>query len=138
MFNKTFDFTDFVKQLISYIYLQNRVFRIGSDFAESFPDDFRYKKQNVIFLLIEAFLFPNFIYSNYPLMSTRNTCLCRVLNFFGLPIHCWVLLMLLLQSRCPTKNINAVTNSTLSYIFLHSCFTTPLPADAFLFTALYS
>ena len=44
MFNKILEFTDFIKQLISYIYPQNRVFWIGSDFVESFPDDFRYKK----------------------------------------------------------------------------------------------
>ena len=50
-------------------------------------------------------------------MSTRITILWRVLNSFLLLIHSWVLLMFLLQGRCPIKNVNAATGSTLSYIF---------------------
>ena len=56
-------------------------------------------------------------------MSSRITCLCWVLNSFILLVHSWVLLLLLQQSPCPIKNVNAATSSTLSYIFLHSCFT---------------
>ena len=81
------------------------------------------KRRTSLFFLYEGLPFSLFTYSNKPLMSTRITSLCRVLNSFVLLVHSWVLLMLLHQGLCPTENVNAATGSTLYYIFaflLHS------------------
>ena len=81
------------------------------------------KRRTSLFFLYEGLPFSLFTYSNKPLMSTRITDLCQVLNSFVLLIHSWVLLMLLTQGHCPIKNVNAATGSTLYYIFaflLHS------------------
>lgn len=93
------------------------------------------KKKSVIVFPYEGLLLYLITYSNKPLMPTRITVLCQVLNSFVLLIHSKVLLMLLIQGLCPIKNVNAATGSTLSYIIvLHSCFTAPIMADALLFT----
>ena len=91
------------------------------------------EKKSVIVFSYEGLLLYLITYSNKPLMSTRITDLCQVLNSFVLLIHSWVLLMLLRQGLSPIKNVNAATGSTLYYIFLHSCFTAPIMADALLF-----
>ena len=74
------------------------------------------KRRTSLFFLYEGLPFSLFTYSNKPLMSTRITHLCKVLNSFVLLIHSRVLLMLLYQGHCPTKNVNAATGSTLYYI----------------------
>lgn len=74
------------------------------------------KRRTSLFFLYEGLPFSLFTYSNKPLMSTRITYLCKVLNSFVLLIHSWVLLMLLTQGHCPIKNVNAATGSTLYYI----------------------
>ena len=91
------------------------------------------KRRTSLFFLYEGLPFSLFTYSNKPLMSTRITYLCKVLNSFVLLIHSWVLLMLLHQGLRPIKNVNAATGSTLYYVVLHSCFTAPIMADALLF-----
>ena len=90
------------------------------------------KRRTSLFSFMKAFLFSLFTYSNKPLMPTRITGLCRVLNSFVLLIHSWVLLMLLRQGRCPRKNVNAATGSTLSYIFSIPVSQHQSKADAFL------
>ena len=88
------------------------------------------KRRTSLFLLYEGLPFSLFTYSNKPLMSTRITDLCQVLNSFVLLIHSWVLLMLLRQGLCPIKSVNAATGSTLSYILFcipasqHQCWRT--------------
>ena len=91
------------------------------------------KRRTSLFFLYEGLPFSLFTYSNKPLMSTRITYLCKVLNSFVLLIHSWVLLMLLCQGLSPIKDVNAATGSTLYYLVLHSCFTAPIMADALLF-----
>ena len=71
------------------------------------------KRRTSLFFLYEGLPFSLFTYSSKPLMSTRITYLCKVLNSFVLLIHSWVLLMLLTQGHCPTENVNAATGSTL-------------------------
>jgi len=56
MFNKNLDFTWFVEQFTSYIYLQTRVSRIRSSFNELISDDFEYNKLNVFVFLYEGFI----------------------------------------------------------------------------------
>ena len=90
-----------------------------------------------LILLCSAFLSPT-PYSSLTSHVIRRLLYFRILNSFVLLIHSWVLLMLLQQGLCPIKNVNAATSSTLFYILLHSCFTAPLTADAFLFTVLLS
>ncbi len=94
------------------------------------------KRRTSLFSCYEGLLFSLFTYSNKPLMSTMITNLCQVLNSFVLLIHSWVLLMLLFQGLRPIKNVNAATGSTLYNIFLHSCFTASMMADALLFAVL--
>ena len=57
------------------------------------------KRRTSLFSCYEGLLFSLFTYSNKPLMSTRITDLCQVLNSFVLLIHSKALLMLLYQGR---------------------------------------
>ena len=91
------------------------------------------KRRTSLVFLYEGLPFSLFTYSNKPLMSTRISYLCKVLNSFVLLIHSRVLLMLLCQGLSPIKDVNAATGSTLYYLVLHSCFTAPIMADALLF-----
>ena len=132
---KSLGYTGFVKSHTGYTHIQSIAFWIWSGFHEPISDDVRYKKKNVFVFLYDGLLSSLFIYSNKPLMSTRITSLCRVLNSFVLFIHSRVLLMLPPQGRCPTKNVNAATGSTLLYMIaflFHSTFS----ADAILCTVL--
>ena len=59
------------------------------------------KRRTSLSFLYEGLPFSLFTYSNKPLMSTRITYLCKVLNSFVLLIHSRVLLMLLRQGLSP-------------------------------------
>ena len=76
------------------------------------------KRRTSLCFLYEGLPSSLLTYSNKPLMSTRITYLCKVLNSFVLFIHSRVLLMLLRQGLCPMKNVNAATGSALYFIWL--------------------